>query len=141
MIRVYRFGSCLASRQSAIRHGMYGWQEAKRSLSSHTEQSNETGQQQQSNFSEEQYRQKILENSLKFISEHGFTEQALTAGAIEAGLSSASVNGIFANGAFDLIDFFYKKSNQDMSVYLENLVKEGKVTKKNELIRSGNLLN
>ena len=39
------------------------------------------------------------------------------------------------NGAFDLIDYFYKKSNSDTAAYLENLMKEGKIKRKNELIR------
>ncbi len=135
MIRIYRV-STLVSRQSVFRNSLYGLQ-SKKSLSNQTEQSNEENQ--QPNLSEEQFRKKILENSLKFVSEYGFTHEALTEGALAAGISSASVNGMFTNGAFDLIDFFYKKSNQDMSVYLENLVKDGKITKKNDLIRSGRL--
>jgi ubiquinone biosynthesis protein COQ9 len=34
-----------------------------------------------------------------------------------------------------LIDFFYKKSNEDLGNYLEKLVAERKVTSKTELIR------
>lgn len=56
-------------------------------------------------------------------------------GANDVGYSAAS-KAIFKNGAFDLIDFFYKKCNADLAAYLESLVKEGKVKKKNELIRS-----
>ena len=56
-------------------------------------------------------------------------------GANEIGYSTAA-KAIFKNGAFDLIDFFYKKCNADLATYLENLVKEGKVKRKNELIRS-----
>lgn len=43
---------------------------------------------------------------------------------------------MFQNGEFDLIDYFYKSSNQKLANYLEDLVKEGKITKKNEFIRS-----
>lgn len=88
------------------------------------------------NFSEDKLKEKILENSLEFVPEHGFTKQALIQGALSIGLSTASVNQIFQNGSFDLIDYFYKKQNEKLSIYLENLVKEGKVAKKNELIRS-----
>lgn len=59
----------------------------------------------------------------------------LIKGVAECGLSVAS-KGIFQNGSFDLIDYFYKRCNSQMAEYLENLVKEGKVTKKNELVRS-----
>ena len=138
MIRIYRLSSSLVSRQSIFKISLYGLQK-KMSFSNQTDQKHSNDENQQSNFSEEQFKRKVLENSLKFISEHGFTEKALAEGAMAAGLSSASVNGMFTNGAFDLIDFFYKKSNQDMSVYLENLVKEGKMKKKNDLIKSGNL--
>lgn len=88
-----------------------------------------------SHSDEDDLRRKILENSLKFVPEHGFTNEAIDQGVTESGLSTAATNGIFKNGAFDLIDFFYKKSNQDLSVYLEGLVKEGTVTRKNELVR------
>jgi len=84
---------------------------------------------------EQELKHKILLNSIQFINEHGFSLEALSHGATASGLSSASVNGIFKNGAFDLIDFFYKNSNEKLSVYLESLVKEGKITKKNDLIR------
>ena len=86
-------------------------------------------------FNEDTLRKKILENAMKHVPEHGFTVDAINEGVIEAGLSSASTNGIFQNGSFDLIDFFYKKSNADMAEYLEGLIKEGTVTRKNELIR------
>lgn len=86
-------------------------------------------------FNEETLRKKILENAMKHVAVHGFTVEAINEGVIEAGLSSASTNGIFTNGSFDLIDFFYKKSNADMADYLEGLIKEGTVTRKNELIR------
>jgi hypothetical protein len=43
---------------------------------------------------------------------------------------------MFQNGEFDLIDYFYKNSNQKLANYLEDLVKEGKITKKNDFIRS-----
>jgi len=84
---------------------------------------------------EENLRKKILENSLKFVPEFGFTTEAITRGVAEAGMSSAATNGIFSHGAFDLIDFFYKKSNADLAEYLEGVVKEGSVTRKNELVR------
>lgn len=54
---------------------------------------------------------------------------------MDLGLSSA-VKGIFNKGAFDLIDFFYKKSNKDLEVYLEDLMQKGEIKRKNELIRS-----
>ena len=74
---------------------------------------------------------KISSNKIKFKSIFYLTKK----GVAECGLSVAS-KGIFQNGAFDLIDFFYKRCNAEMGSYLENLVKEGKVTRKNELIRS-----
>ena len=55
-------------------------------------------------------------------------------GALAAGFSGA-VKGIFKSSSFDLIDFFYKKSNEDLGNYLEKLVAERKVTSKTELIR------
>jgi ubiquinone biosynthesis protein COQ9 len=85
---------------------------------------------------EQELKNKILLNSLKFIKDYGFSLETLEHGVSESNLSSASVNAIFKNGAFDLIDFFYKNSNEQLSVYLENLVKEGKITRKNDLIRS-----
>lgn len=88
------------------------------------------------NSSDEQImRRNILENALKFVPELGFTTEAINKGVVETGLSSAATNGIFRNGSFDLIDYFYKKSNKDLSIYLEGLVEEGVVTKKNEFIR------
>jgi rpsU-divergently transcribed protein len=84
---------------------------------------------------EESLRKKILENSLKFVTEFGFSTEAITRGVTEAGLSTAATNGIFSKGAFDLIDFFYKKSNADLADYLEGVVREGSVTRKNELVR------
>ncbi|RNA42926.1 ubiquinone biosynthesis mitochondrial [Brachionus plicatilis] len=78
----------------------------------------------------------ILKNALKFVPEYGFTSEAISKGAIDLGLSSAS-QGIFSKGSFDLIDFFYKKSNKDLEVYLEDLIKKAEVKRKNELIRSG----
>lgn len=54
---------------------------------------------------------------------------------MDLGLSSAS-KGIFSKGAFDLIDFFYKKSNKDLEVYLEDLIQKGEIKRKNDLIRS-----
>ena len=55
-------------------------------------------------------------------------------GADAAGFSGA-VKGIFKNESFDLIDFFYKKSNEDLGIYLEKIVTEGKITSKTELVR------
>lgn len=89
----------------------------------------------QSSFNEESLRKKILENSLKFVPELGFSREAISQGVAEAGLSEASTNGIFKNGSFDLIDFFYKKSNADLSDYLSELIKAGEIKKKNELVR------
>ena len=60
---------------------------------------------------------------------------AFIQGINESGLSSASANAIFKKEEFDLIDYFYKKSNSDLADYLENLVKEGKIKSKNSLIR------
>lgn len=100
------------------------------------QQNEQTYNNENSNFSEEKLKKQVLENSLKHISEYGFTKEALTKGALDTGLSSAAVNGMFQNGAFELIDYFYKKSNENLSTYLENLIKEGQIKKKNELIRS-----
>lgn len=58
----------------------------------------------------------------------------LKLGASASGFSGA-VKGIFKNDSFDLIDFFYKKSNEDLGNYLEKLITEGKITSKTELIR------
>jgi len=84
---------------------------------------------------EDDLRKKILENSLKFVPELGFTREAINQGVAEAGLSEAATNGIFKNGSFDLIDFFYKKSNADLAEYLEELIKAGEIKRKNELVR------
>ncbi len=54
---------------------------------------------------------------------------------MECGYSSAS-KGLFQNGAYDLIDYFYKDCNAKLATHLENVVKEGKIKKKNELIKS-----
>lgn len=83
---------------------------------------------------DEPFEDTILRNALKYVPEHGFTEEAISRAIIDYGLSSAA-KGIFENGAFDLIDFFYRQSNNKMADYLENLVKENKILKKNELIR------
>lgn len=77
----------------------------------------------------------ILKKAMNYVPELGFTDEAISRGVAECGLSVAS-KGIFQNGSFDLIDFFYKQCNSQMAEYLEKLVKEGKVTKKNELARS-----
>ena len=86
-------------------------------------------------FDENVLKARILENTLKFVPQYGFTVEAINEGITDAGLSSAATNGIFQNGAFDLINYFYKKCNADLADYLERLVKEGEITKKNELIR------
>ncbi|CAF0705092.1 unnamed protein product [Brachionus calyciflorus] len=95
----------------------------------------DTLNQNESNENEESVEEIILKNALKFVPEYGFTTEAISKGAMEVGLSSAA-KGIFNNGAFDLIDFFYKHSNKNLEAYLENLIQEGKIKRKNELIRS-----
>lgn len=113
-------------KNQLIRHQTTGQSESPNLNQEKTEEDNE---------SDESVESIILKNSLKFVPEYGFTTEAISRGAKEIGLSSAS-KGIFSNGAFDLIDYFYKQSNKNLEQYLENLVKEGKVTKKNDLIRS-----
>ena len=53
---------------------------------------------------------------------------------MDVGLSTA-ILGIFKNGSFDLIDYFYKKSNEELAAYLEKIVSEGKIKSKTELVR------
>ena len=36
---------------------------------------------------------------------------------------------MFENGAFDLINFFYKSSNKDLEIHLENYLKEASENK------------
>ena len=55
-------------------------------------------------------------------------------GAVDIGYSAAA-KAMFAKGSFDLIDFFYKRCNQQLADYLKKLIIEGQLTKKNELIR------
>lgn len=86
-------------------------------------------------FDEDAMRKKILGNALKFVPELGFSIDAINKSVTETGLSPASTKGIFKNGSFDLIDFFYKKSNSDLADYLEDLVKKGEVKSKNQLVR------
>jgi hypothetical protein len=96
------------------------------------EQTNQQQQQQQE--PEQPFEEIILNNALKFVPELGFTEEAISRAIAEHGLSTAA-KGIFQNGPFDLIDFFYKKCNAELAVYLEKMIGEGKITRKNELVR------
>jgi rpsU-divergently transcribed protein len=79
-------------------------------------------------------KREILENAMRFVKEHGFSTRALGESAKFLGYSPAS-KGLFDNGAFDLIDYFYKKSNQQMAHHLEQLIKDGKIVRKNELVK------
>jgi ubiquinone biosynthesis protein COQ9 len=76
-----------------------------------------------------------LLNCYLFIFYHHIYKEAIKEGVAKSGLSPAATNGIFKNGAFDLIDFFYKKSNTELASYLEGLIQKGEIKSKNKLVR------
>lgn len=94
-----------------------------------------TQEQESSQFDEATLRKKILEDALKAVPTLGFSLDAIKEGVSKSGLSPAATNGIFKNGAFDLIDYFYKKSNRELADYLEGLIEAGEITSKNKLVR------
>ena len=72
---------------------------------------------------------------MKFVPKYGFTVDSLRHSANDLGLSDASV-GMFKNGAFDMIDLFYKDSNEKVLEHLRAVTKDKKMSVP-DLIRLG----
>ena len=62
----------------------------------------------------------LLEASLPYVTQYGWTTDAISEGARSLGLSGA-LQGIFTGGGFDLIDYFEKKCNRELAEYMKEL--------------------
>lgn len=67
---------------------------------------------------EEDIKLKILEASLPFVIELGWSKNALSAGAESIGYPGIA-HGIFADGGADLVNYFQKSSNNKLLNYLK----------------------
>lgn len=72
---------------------------------------------------EEEIRNKILEASLPFVRELGWSKSALSAGAKAIGYPGVT-HGIFSRGGGDLIYYFQKTSNEKLVEYLKQVIIE-----------------
>jgi len=81
----------------------------------------------QDDSQEEEYefsiKQKILLASLDHVNEHGWTKKALEAGAASEGLPAVS-HGMFPRGGAELVNFFYRHSNQELAKALAKQIEE-----------------
>lgn len=83
------------------------------SSSEHSEEENEHS------YDTEQVKLDILEASLNYVLEHGWSRSSLAAGAKSVGLSSAA-HGMFPDGGAELVHYFNSSNNRE----LERLLKE-----------------
>ncbi|XP_076470066.1 ubiquinone biosynthesis protein COQ9, mitochondrial-like isoform X2 [Babylonia areolata] len=68
-------------------------------------------------------RQRILQASLPFVHQHGWTRKALAAGAETEGYPTIS-HGMFPRGGAELVHFFYATCNKDLAVILAERVQQ-----------------
>lgn len=66
----------------------------------------------------QQVRSDILEASLKFVSSHGWSHEAISHGAESIDYPGVA-HGMFPNGAIELIHYFYSKSNRKLIEQLQ----------------------
>lgn len=84
---------------------------------------------------EDNMKNKILEASLNFIAEHGWTKAALVAGAQSVGYPGV-VSEMFPLGGSDLVLYFYSVCNHRLSEYLRKKTEnESPDSNKQELIK------
>ncbi|XP_055378322.1 ubiquinone biosynthesis protein COQ9, mitochondrial [Condylostylus longicornis] len=74
-------------------------------------------------------RLKILEASLPFVEQYGWTIEALINGAEKAGLPGVA-HGLFPDGSIDLILHFYGDCNSKLVEYLRQETKNGEIIPK-----------
>jgi len=67
--------------------------------------------------SEEDTKRLILENSLKYVGEHGWSRKSLSLGAEDLGLPSVS-EGLIDGGGDELVFYFLETSNKQLKEYL-----------------------
>lgn len=98
------------------------------SESSSSEHSEEEGE---DTYDLEQVKLDILEASLDYVLELGWSRNALAAGAKSVGLSSAA-HGMFPGGGVELVHFFNSSSNRE----LERLLKEESIQEERKDLRT-----
>ncbi|KAG7189841.1 hypothetical protein KM043_017498 [Ampulex compressa] len=117
------FAACLVRKTLSVNGVRSLW--ASRALL--TEQSENANQQETNQSfnkeSDEEYdkkiRTKILTASLKFVHDHGWSQQAISAGAESIGYPG-TVHGLFKNHGAELVQHFYMTCNKE----LNNILKE-----------------
>ena len=83
---------------------------------------------------DEETRTKILESSLKFVPELGWSREAIKQGAIELGYPEVT-SGIIEHGAIDLVHFHVQKSDETLSKMMQAETED--LRSKNERLRIG----
>jgi len=68
--------------------------------------------------SDSQQRSAILQASLQFVPEHGWSPAALTHGAQSLGLPGMA-HGMFPRGGGELVDYFEAKCNADLVEFMQ----------------------
>lgn len=74
---------------------------------------------------DEELREKIFRASLMFVSKHGWTQKTLSSGADSLGLPSVA-HGMFPKGGVELVNFFYRDCNAQLSKQLAQKVEENR---------------
>ena len=87
---------------------------------SDTDQNHTAGEEEGGNARRRVDEESLLEASLPYVTQYGWTTDAISEGARSLGLSGA-LHGIFTGGGFDLIDYFEKKCNRDLAEYMKEL--------------------
>ncbi|XP_054286741.1 ubiquinone biosynthesis protein COQ9, mitochondrial isoform X3 [Macrosteles quadrilineatus] len=72
----------------------------------------------ENNAYEENIRQKILQASLPFVHELGWSKNAISAGAGSLGYPGV-IHGMFPRGGADLVSYFYSSCNQQLASQLK----------------------
>jgi len=94
------------------------WQSTDVVVSVDTEEKNKKKEQSENHAYEENIRQKILQASLPFVHELGWSKNAISAGAGSLGYPGV-VHGMFPRGGADLVHYFYASCNQQLATQLK----------------------
>lgn len=73
---------------------------------------------------EEEIKNKILEAALPFVTELGWSKEAISAGARAMGYPGVT-HGMFTKGGADLVHYFQKSSNLKLVEFLQKVKKGG----------------
>jgi ubiquinone biosynthesis protein COQ9 len=74
-----------------------------------------------------EFKEFILEKSLKNVHEFGWTMESITNSVVEEGLSEMS-HAMFPNGIYDLVEYFMMKTNRQAIEKLKIYIQENKLT-------------